>query len=160
MDDLTLPNPARKLWLETRDIVRKALEQLQPGIEYRIGGGTILAAGWKHRGSFDVDLQVPKGTKLDELQGAAYGWLDTELKRLGAKPGYRARLNLFTITRGEKPTSRKYRSGATNPRSEGVPPVVESRQRQTHITPPSANRQGRRPLRRGAPSASIDAHSP
>ncbi len=103
MDDLTLPNPARKLWLETRDIVRKALEQLQPGIECRIGGGTILAAGWKHRGSFDVDLQVPKGTKLDELQGAAYGWLDTELKRLGAKPGYRARLNLFTITRGEKP---------------------------------------------------------
>ena len=43
---------------------------------------------------------------------------------------------------------------------EGVPPVVESRQRQTHITPPSAIRQGRRPLRRGAPSASIDAHSP
>ena len=44
--------------------------------------------------------------------------------------------------------------------SEGVPPVVESRQRQTHITPPSAIRQGRRPLRRGAPSASRDAHSP
>ena len=66
MDDLTLPNPARELWLETRDVVRRALEQLQPGIEYRIGGGTILAAGWKHRGSFDVDLQVPKGTKLAE----------------------------------------------------------------------------------------------
>ena len=43
---------------------------------------------------------------------------------------------------------------------EGVPPVVESRQRQTHITPPSAIRQGRRPLRRGAPSASRDARSP
>ena len=43
---------------------------------------------------------------------------------------------------------------------EGVPPVVESRQRQTHITPPSAIRQGRHSLRRGAPSASRDAHSP
>ena len=46
------------------------------------------------------------------------------------------------------------------PSSEGVPPVVESRQRQTHITPPSAIRQGRHSLRRGAPSASRDAHSP
>ena len=121
MDDLTLPNPARKLWLETRDIVRKALEQLQPGIEYRIGGGTILAAGWKHRGSFDVDLQVPKGTKLDELQGAAYGWLDTELKRLGAKPGYRARLNLFTITRGEKPDQQEVQVWGHEPQIGGCP---------------------------------------
>ena len=44
--------------------------------------------------------------------------------------------------------------------AEGVPPIVESRQRQTHITPPSAIRQGRRPFRPGVPSASIDAHSP
>ena len=42
---------------------------------------------------------------------------------------------------------------------EGVPPVVESRRRQHHITPPSAIRQGRHPLHRGAPSASRDAHS-
>ncbi|MCY4634882.1 MAG: nucleotidyl transferase AbiEii/AbiGii toxin family protein [Acidobacteria bacterium] len=107
MDDLRLPNPARELWLETRDVVRRALEQLQPGIEYRIGGGTVLAALWKHRGSFDVDLQVPKGTKLAELQGAAYGWLHAELERLGAKPGYRPRLNLFTITRGEEEPERQ-----------------------------------------------------
>ena len=33
MDELTLPSPARELWLDTRDDVRRALEQLQPGIE-------------------------------------------------------------------------------------------------------------------------------
>ena len=115
MDDLTLPNPARELWLETRDIVRKALEQLQPGIEYRIGGGTILAAGWKHRGSFDVDLQVPKATKLEELEGAAYGWLHAELERLGVKPGYRPRLNLFTITREEGPDQQEVQVWAHEP---------------------------------------------
>ena len=42
---------------------------------------------------------------------------------------------------------------------EGVPPVVESRWRQEHITLPSAARQGRHPRHRGAPSASTDVHT-
>ena len=53
--------------------MRRALEQLEPGIEYRIGGGTILAARWGHRQSVDVDIQVDKSTKLRDLESAAYG---------------------------------------------------------------------------------------
>ena len=45
------------------------------------------------------------------------------------------------------------------PRKEGVPPVVESRRRQQHITLPSAARQGRHPRHRGGPSASTYAHT-
>ena len=101
MDDLTLPNPARGFWLETRDAVRRALEQLEPGIDYRIGGGTILAAGWKHRGSFDVDIQVGKDTKLEELESGAYGWLHAEMERLGATARYNADLNMYRIRREE-----------------------------------------------------------
>lgn len=107
MDELTLPNPARELWLDTRDAVRTALEQLQPGIEYRIGGGTILAARWGHRQSFDVDIQVGKSTKLRDLESAAYGWLHKELERLGAKPEYSAELNMYRIRRGEGTDSRE-----------------------------------------------------
>ena len=49
---------------------------------------------------------------------------------------------------------------ASSADEEGVPPVVESRRRQEHVTPPSASRQGRHPsLRRGAPSASRGART-
>ena len=102
MEDLTLPNPAREFWLETRDAVRRALEQLEPGIEYRIGGGTILAAKWKHRGSFDVDIQVGKDTRLEELKSDAYRWLHKEIERLGAKAEYNADLNMYRIRQGEE----------------------------------------------------------
>lgn len=78
MDELRLPNPARELWLDTRDAVRRALKRLQPETEYRVGGGTILAARWGHRQSFDVDIQVGKSTKLRELESAAYSWLHKE----------------------------------------------------------------------------------
>ena len=108
MDDLTLPNPAREFWLETRNAVRRALEQLAPGIEYRIGGGTILAAGWKHRGSFDIDIQVGKDTRLEALEGDAYDWLHKEIERLGARAEYNAELNMYRIRRGEdQATSRE-----------------------------------------------------
>ena len=106
-DDLTLPDPARDFWLETRGLVRSALQQLEPGIDYRIGGGTILAAGWKHRGSFDVDIQVGKDTRLDELEGDAYGWLHAEIEGLGAKADYNADLNLYRIWRGDDPAKRQ-----------------------------------------------------
>ena len=101
VDDLTLPNPARKFWLETRDAVRRALEQLEPGIEYRIGGGTVLAARWKHRGSFDVDIQVGKDTRLEEFKSGAYRWLHKEIERLDAKAEYNPDLNLYRIRQGE-----------------------------------------------------------
>ena len=97
MENLTLPDPARGFWLETRDTVRRALEQLQPGIEYRIGGGTILAARWKHRSSFDIDIQVDKETMLEKLEGEGYGWLHKEIERLGAKTEYYPKLNMYRI---------------------------------------------------------------
>ncbi len=37
---LTLPGPARELWLQTRDVIRRAMEELGGGTEYKLGGGT------------------------------------------------------------------------------------------------------------------------
>ena len=106
-DDLTLPQPARAFWLETRDVVRAALQQLEPGIDYRIGGGTILAARWKHRSSFDVDIQVDKRTPLKELKSGNFGWLDERIASVGAKANYNPSLNLYTIRRGDTPATRQ-----------------------------------------------------
>ncbi len=101
MEHLTLPTPAREFWLETRAAVGRALKQLQPEIEYRIGGGTVLAARWKHRNSFDIDIQVAKNTTLEKLEGNAYTWLHKEIDRLGATAEYNAELNMYRIRQGE-----------------------------------------------------------
>lgn len=101
MEHLTLRGPARGLWLATRDSVRRALVKLEPGIEYRIGGGSVLAARWGHRHSVDVDIQVDKDTPLGRLEGDAYRWLHEEIDGLGAATEYNATLNMYRIRRRE-----------------------------------------------------------
>ena len=137
MDELTLPNPAREFWLE--DARRRAKGARAAGAGNRIPDrrrGTILAAGWKHRGSFDVDIQVGKDTRLEELEGDAYGWLHKEIERLGARAEYNADLNMYRIRRGEDhATSRevqvwghelKIAKGHTTARVEGREETVLS----------------------------------
>ena len=80
MDRLTLPEPARTVWLRTRGLIKKALKQLDEQVEYRIGGDSILAARWGHRKSFDLDLQVEPGTRLDKLERPEFEWLHRELR--------------------------------------------------------------------------------
>ena len=63
-----LPEPARELWLRTREVIRSNLHGLQdPPVEYRLGGGTILAARWLHRESADIDITVDDDTSLHRL---------------------------------------------------------------------------------------------
>ncbi len=100
---LTLPEPARTLWRTTRDSVRQGLDAIGHRIEYRLGGGTILAARWGHRISFDVDLQLDEGVDLERLEQAEHGWFRRQVRELGAIPEYSARLNLYDIRFGEGP---------------------------------------------------------
>lgn len=69
MKTLELPEPARRLWLETRD----ALSALDPTARRRaytpwLGGGTVLAARWKHRLSTDIDVVIRDTTNLEWLR--------------------------------------------------------------------------------------------
>ena len=66
---LTLPDKPRELWLATRDIVTESLDALagRP-VDYRIGGGTVLAARWRHRTSFDIDLTIDESFPLQALR--------------------------------------------------------------------------------------------
>ena len=107
MESLTIPAPARGIWLELGNAVTKALQRMQPGIEYRIGGGTILAARWRHRDSSDVDIQVAKETDLGKLRGDLDPELQESVEKAGAKILYSDRLNLFTIQRGSEPATRQ-----------------------------------------------------
>ena len=55
---LALPEPAQRLWRAFRN---GDCEDLLDAHRPRLGGGTILAARWRHRSSTDIDLFWPTG---------------------------------------------------------------------------------------------------
>ena len=66
---LTLNTAGGRLWRTIREPIARALARLDGGpYECRLGGGTTLAARWRHRDSFDVDLTVPGRTNLGNLR--------------------------------------------------------------------------------------------
>ena len=83
--ELRLPEPARGLWLRTRDAIRTSLDEI--GIsEYAIGGGTILAARWQHhRASDDIDLALPANARLDRLDDRQACGFRKRMEQLGGK---------------------------------------------------------------------------
>ena len=68
---LTLPPPAGTLWHAIGETVREELRSISDRqTQYAIGGGSILAARWKHRYSYDIDLVVQPDTPLGMLAEA------------------------------------------------------------------------------------------
>ena len=63
---MTLPEPARTLWRAHGAALQAAAEA--HGTENRLvlGGGTVLAARWKHRDSSDLDLLLPDRESLKD----------------------------------------------------------------------------------------------
>lgn len=62
---LALPPPAETLWQAVSETVREELRSMgDRQTQYAIGGGSILAARWKHRDSYDIDLVVQPDTPL------------------------------------------------------------------------------------------------
>ena len=81
MKNLELPEPANKLWRKTRDTIGD-LGLGERAVKTRLGGGTILAARWKHRISTDIDVQITGTTDLTEIRKGREGDL---AQRLGGK---------------------------------------------------------------------------
>ncbi len=70
MEKMTLPEPAASLRAAKRDIAHALPSHMfRPIIPPHLGGGTILAARWKHGTSTDSDLLLPsRNTLIDLLQ--------------------------------------------------------------------------------------------
>lgn len=62
---LDLPEPARTVWRQAEKLI-EAIRGGDTGNEVLVGGGTILACRWRHRGSTDVDLLVTGTDTLRE----------------------------------------------------------------------------------------------
>lgn len=87
MERLTLPLPARGIWLRVRNLLAAALDRLGPEAgPWKIGGGTVLAARWNHRESADLDLTVDAGAAIPALSGgpgSPDGGFEAEIGRRG-----------------------------------------------------------------------------
>ena len=69
MKTLTLPGAWAQVWKRTREVLHdigRTADRTEP-IEPRIGGGTALAARWKHRASIDIDVLLPGRETLVDL---------------------------------------------------------------------------------------------
>ena len=65
---MKLPEPARTLWTRHREAIERIATT--PGAESQImlGGGTLLAARWKHRESTDIDVLLPGRDNLNDAR--------------------------------------------------------------------------------------------
>ena len=99
--ELALPEPARALWLRTRDAIRTSLEELG-GAEYEMGGGTVLAARWGHRVSYDVDLTLPDTLPLYRLENPVESRFEHRMRELGGRPEYFRSLRMYQVRFGDQ----------------------------------------------------------
>ena len=82
---LTLATTGGRLWRTVRQPITVFLAELHGGPhECRLGGGTTLAARWRHRDSVDIDLTVSRGANLLSL-GTDF---KRTMERLGGKVDY------------------------------------------------------------------------
>lgn len=95
-EKLELPEPARGLWLRTRDAVRTSLDEIGGG-EYKIGGGTVLAARWHHRISYDMDLSLPDTLPLYRLENPVESRFEQRMRELGGRPEYYQTLGMYQV---------------------------------------------------------------
>ena len=98
---LTVSTSARRLWELVHRPVAIALAELDGGPhEFRLGGGTALAARWRHRDSFDIDLVVDRDVQLSELANPANPF-DHTMRALGGTPDYSHRQCTVTFPSGQ-----------------------------------------------------------
>ena len=96
MENLTLPEPVRTTWERTREVVKNAIARIAPGERYCLGGGTVLAARWRHRQSFDVDIQMPEHVRIELLAGEAGEELRQRINDLGGRSGIDEHANIYS----------------------------------------------------------------
>ena len=85
MTRLTFPEPAADLLARSHEILDRHLTPHTPGASgWAIGGGSALAARWKHRWSKDLDIIVGSETEFARLTEAENPSLWSEMRAAGA----------------------------------------------------------------------------
>ena len=84
-EELSLPEPATRILARTHAILDQHVTPCTPGREgWALGGGTLLSARWKHRGSTDLDLHIHPDTGLALLRQERNPELWRKMRAAGA----------------------------------------------------------------------------
>ena len=123
---LILPEPAHSLLEKTRDILDRHLSPYAADLEgWKIGGGTILAARWRHRRSSDLDLLLHPDTDTEHFDEDGPGTLYQDLEDAGATTIHLDDFSLIQFPEGwieimkEHPPARKRTRADTGGPSTG-----------------------------------------
>ena len=100
-EELTLSTTGGQLWDRVHKAIADALANLHGGpCRFQLGGGTTLAARWKHRDSFDLDLAVGRDVPLRDLAEPGSPFRQT-MADLGGTATYHARQWVIEFDTGE-----------------------------------------------------------
>ena len=101
VEKLTLPSPAKALFQSVYGVLGELIRPVSPGGTMgRLGGGTALAARWRHRRSTDLDITVPVGTGLGRYDPGRDRRLVERMAAAGATHVH-VRPRSFTFTFGD-----------------------------------------------------------
>ncbi len=88
--ELTLTEPASSLWRAIRGPLAALRQRYEEKPErWQMGGGSVLAAQWKHRRSTDIDLITSAGWHLAGLRKAGNNGFSPTWRRLRRQRGLR-----------------------------------------------------------------------
>ena len=100
-EELTLSTTGGHLWDRVHKAIADALANLHGGpYRFQLGGGTTLAARWKHRDSFDLDLAVGRDVPLRDLAEPGNPFRQT-MGDLGSTATYHERQWIIEFDAGE-----------------------------------------------------------
>ena len=100
-EELTLSATGGHLWERVHQAIVDALATLHSGPHrFQLGGGTVLAARWQHRDSFDLDLAVGRDVPLRDLAEPGSRFRET-MADLGGRATYYERQWVIRFDAGE-----------------------------------------------------------
>ena len=86
MERLTLPEPARTLLRSAAPALIATLDEICEGRRpWALGGGTVLAARWRHRKSNDLDIFVPEENSIETLREEVNPKFRRAMEKCGAQ---------------------------------------------------------------------------
>ena len=100
-EELTLSVTGGHLWERVHQAIVDELATLHGGPHrFQLGGGTVLAARWQHRDSFDLDLAVGRDVPLRDLAEPGSRFRET-MADLGGRATYYERQWVIRFDAGE-----------------------------------------------------------
>ena len=85
-EGLHLTEPAKSLWAAVRNRLAELRQEREETPEaWMMGGGSVLAARWRHRKSTDIDLVTSAGWQIRGLETTGYNDFTKSMKSAGGR---------------------------------------------------------------------------